>query len=61
MWATKAAKMGFKWCVGNGRNIKFWEDNWLRTSSLAIQFWELYVIVNEKTMTTRPGKYRTIT
>jgi hypothetical protein len=34
--------------VGNGRSIKFWEDNWLGTSSLAIQFWDLYEIVNEK-------------
>jgi hypothetical protein len=51
MWAAKAAKMGFRWCVGNGKKIKFWEDNWLGTSSLAIQFWELYVIVNEKTGT----------
>lgn len=28
--------------------MKFWEDNWLGTSSLAIQYWDVYVIVNEK-------------
>jgi hypothetical protein len=33
------------------QKVRFWEDNWLGTSSLAIQFWDLYVIVNEKTST----------
>jgi hypothetical protein len=36
MWAAKAAKIGFQWHVGNGRKIKFWEDQWFGTSSLAI-------------------------
>jgi hypothetical protein len=40
--------MGYKWKVGNGRKIRLWEDNWLGSSSLAIQFWPLYRIVNEK-------------
>jgi hypothetical protein len=48
MWAAQAAKMGYKWKVGNGRKIRLWEDNWLGSSSLAIQFWPLYRIVNEK-------------
>jgi hypothetical protein len=43
-----AAKMGYKWRVGDGKKIRFWEDNWLGSSSLAIQFWPLYKIVNEK-------------
>jgi hypothetical protein len=43
--------MGFRWKIGDGKKVKFWEDNWLVTSSLAIQFWDLYVIVNEKTGT----------
>jgi hypothetical protein len=51
MWAARAAKVGFRWKVGDGRKIKFWEDNWLGSSSLAIQFWDLYSIVNEKTST----------
>jgi hypothetical protein len=29
---------------GMGKKIKFWEDHWLGNSSLAIQFWPLYVI-----------------
>lgn len=51
MWAAQAAKMGYRWKVGNGTKIRFWEDNWLGSSSLAIQYWELYVIVNEKNKT----------
>ncbi|KAL6629613.1 hypothetical protein ACP70R_029378 [Stipagrostis hirtigluma subsp. patula] len=43
--------MGYLWHVGNGKKVKFWEDNWVGPSSLAIMFWELYVIVNEKTAT----------
>lgn len=30
------------------RRLDFWEDNWLGFSSLAIQFWPIYRIVNEK-------------
>lgn len=51
MWAAAAAKLGFKWKIGNGRKVKFWEDNWLGPSSLAVQFWEIYVLVNEKSST----------
>jgi hypothetical protein len=51
MWAAKVAKMGFRWKIGDGKKVKFWEDNWLGTSSLAIQFWELYVNLNEKNKT----------
>jgi hypothetical protein len=38
MWAAEATKLGYRWKIGNGRKIKFWEDNWLGESSLAIQF-----------------------
>jgi hypothetical protein len=49
MCTAKAAEMGFRWKIGDGKKkVKFWEDNWLGTSSLAIQFWELYFILNEK-------------
>jgi len=40
--------MGFRWQIGNGKLVKFWKDNWLGNSSLAIQYWKLYQIVNEK-------------
>lgn len=33
------------------RKFKFWEDNWLGQSSLAIQFWDIYIQVHEKSHT----------
>jgi hypothetical protein len=48
MWAAKAAKLGIRWKIGDGKKVKLWEDNWLGTSRLAIQLWNLYVILNEK-------------
>lgn len=29
MWAASATKLGFRWKIGNGKKVKFWEDNWL--------------------------------
>jgi len=29
IWAASAAKMEYTWKIGNGRKMKFWEDNWL--------------------------------
>jgi mannosylglycoprotein endo-beta-mannosidase len=48
MWATQAAKLGYKWKVGNGKKIRLWEDNWLGSTSLAIQFWPIYRILYEQ-------------
>lgn len=48
MWAGKAAQMGYSWEVGNGHSGRFWEGQWFGNSSLAIQFWPLYNIANEK-------------
>lgn len=48
MWALKAARMGIKWLVGNGKKVRFWEDHWFGDSSLAIQFWPLYVINDQQ-------------
>jgi hypothetical protein len=36
LWAAKVAKMGYRWKIGNGKSIRFWEDIWLGSSSLAI-------------------------
>jgi hypothetical protein len=44
-------KFGYKWIPGNGRKIRFLEDIWFGIAPLAIQFWELYCICNEKTKT----------
>jgi hypothetical protein len=40
----QAAHMGIKWVVGNGEKVRFWEDQWLGNTSLAILFWPLYII-----------------
>jgi hypothetical protein len=47
MWAAQVAKMGYRWKVGNCKKVRLWEDNWLGSSSLAIQFWPLYRIVEK--------------
>ena len=47
----KAVKLGYKWSVGNGRSVKFWEDIWFGNSPLATQFWDLYCIANDKNKT----------
>ena len=51
IWAARAAKMGFRWVVGNGQRVKFWSDVWIGTCSLAIVFWDLFVISNEQEIT----------
>ena len=51
LWAVKAAQMGYSWKIGNGQHVRFWEDRWFGSSSLAIQYWPLYVLVNEKEST----------
>ena len=49
--SSSGAKMGYRWHIGNGKKCKFWEDNWLGTSSLAIQYCKIYVLINEKDAT----------
>jgi hypothetical protein len=49
--AFKAGKFGYQWLVGNGRGVKFWEDQWFGGTSLAIHFWELYFVCNEQNKT----------
>ena len=51
MWASRAVSVGYKWRVGNGRSIKFWEDVWFGSSPLATQFWDVYIISNQQTKT----------
>jgi hypothetical protein len=50
--AAQVVKFGYRWVVGNGQRVRFWEDTWFGTAPLAIQFWELYSICYEKTKTT---------
>jgi hypothetical protein len=48
LWAARVVKMGYRWNVGDDSRVRFWEDLWIGSSSLAIQYWELYCIVNEQ-------------
>jgi len=43
MRAAQATRMGFRWMIGDGKKIRFWENNWLGTSSIAIQYYRLQV------------------
>jgi hypothetical protein len=48
IWAAKTAKLGFRWRVGNGKRVRFWEDLWFGTCSLAIQYWNIYSIISDQ-------------
>jgi hypothetical protein len=38
MWAAHAAKLGYRWHVGNGAKGLFWEDTWIGNCCLAVAF-----------------------
>ena len=48
LWASKAAQLGVRWKIGDGRSVRFWEDLWFGTCSIAILYWELYTIADQK-------------
>ena len=50
MWAAKALQFGYRWKVGRGTKIRFWEDIWFGTSPLFVQFWHLYSICHQQCM-----------
>jgi hypothetical protein len=51
MWAANAAKLGYRWNLGNGLKILFWTDIWLGNCSLAILYWDLFILVHEQEVT----------
>jgi hypothetical protein len=51
MCASRAVVVGYRWNIGNGRSIKFWEDIWFSNSPLAVQFWDIYFVSNQQTQT----------
>lgn len=53
MSVFRAIMFGYRWLVGNGKKIQFWENRWSGTSPLAVQFWPLYSICNESSKTIR--------
>jgi hypothetical protein len=50
MWAAAAAKAGYKWHVGNGRRVLFWEDIWLGNCSLTVLFGIYMLLLMNKTV-----------
>ena len=50
-WALQAVKLGYKWHVGNGRMVRFWEDTWHGNAPLATQCWDFYYLVHQKNKT----------
>jgi hypothetical protein len=52
LWTAKAANMGYQYKVGNGKRVKVWKDHGFGSCSLAIQYWEVYYLVNEQNHTT---------
>jgi hypothetical protein len=48
LWAARVAKLGYRWKVGTGSKIRFWQDLWIGSSSLVIQYCEIYCLVNEQ-------------
>jgi hypothetical protein len=49
--AKEAIKLGYRWLLGDGKKIRFSGDTWFGTTLLAMQFYELYCICNEKIRT----------
>jgi hypothetical protein len=45
--------MVYKWVVGNGAKVRFWEDQWLGGTSLAILFWDIYFVCHQQGVTIR--------
>jgi hypothetical protein len=45
LWAAKATKMGYRWKIGNGKRVRFWEDLWFGSCSLVIQYWR-YILLS---------------
>lgn len=48
VWASKAVEFGYRWIVGSGLKVRFWEDIWFGSSPLSVQFWDLYCICREQ-------------
>jgi hypothetical protein len=47
MWAAQALKFGYRWKIGDGTKVRFWEDTWFGTAPMAVHFWELFTICNQ--------------
>lgn len=48
VWVAKVVKFGYRWFLGNGKSIRFWEDCWFGASTLVVQYWGIYSICREQ-------------
>jgi hypothetical protein len=53
IWAMQAAKIGIHWKLGDGAKVRFWEDQWVGNTSLAILYWPLCVINEQQGKTVK--------
>ena len=47
-WDFEGIRPFFKWNLGNGDKISFWDGTWVGDSSLKTQFWEVYEICQQQ-------------
>ena len=47
-WALEGVRPFYKWKLGNGNKISFWDDIWVGDSSLKTQFWDVYEICQQQ-------------
>jgi hypothetical protein len=40
-------KFHYRWKIGDGAKIRFWEDTWFGNSPLVVQFWDIYCICDQ--------------
>lgn len=53
MWAVHSLKFRYRWKIGDGTQVRLWEDTWFGTSPLAVQFFKIYEICNEQGRTVK--------
>ena len=51
MWAAQSIHFGYRWKIGLGDKARFWEDTWIGTSPLSVQFFDIYSLCNEQNRT----------
>ena len=47
-WDLEGIRPFFRWNLGNGNKISFWNGNWVGDSSLKNHFWEVYEICQQQ-------------
>ena len=47
-WDFEGIRPFYKWKLGSGEKISFWDDVWVGDSSLKTQFWDVYEICQQQ-------------